>query len=60
MLKKQSLVVSKVEENDIIDILQYADMEKLFEIQTEGLGWLDTVQHFFKESGIEVFSCCVV
>ena len=52
--------MSKVEENDIIDILQYADMEKLFEIQTEDLGWLDTVQHSFKESGTEVFSCYVV
>ena len=48
MLKKQSLVMSKVEENDIFDILQYADMEKLFEIQTEGLGWVDSVQHLFK------------
>lgn len=52
--------MSKVEENDIFDILQYADMRKLFEIQTEGLGWLNTVQHFFKESGAKVFSCYVV
>jgi hypothetical protein len=35
-------------------------MEKLFEIQIEGLGWLDTVQDFLKESGVEVFSYYVV
>jgi hypothetical protein len=52
----------KVEENDILDILQYADIEKLSEIQTESLGCLDTFQHIFnkvvpKYSPVGLFSC---
>ena len=37
VLKKQSLVVSKVEENDIFDILQYANMENYLKFKLRAL-----------------------